>query len=253
MLLACSDKSAAIGMCRHPEVAGRLAPELLIPRVKPDVRDEEWEADARVRDSGLAAQASGCAAVGSARAHRLSPDDLAVATVNLHEHYLNLPGLDIRLRVGGSKAYRTMWLDYQQGLRTRLLAGEALQGVGYPSGSRAARGHVTFTSAKARVVWMDEFHATHDMPALVSTFTPLTVRRAVRVGALQLRAGDWFLARGRGLSDEERKVLWFGHVERVVTHVGPDRHPVPRLLVQVRLATGVCYSWLTPHLQLEEI
>jgi hypothetical protein len=228
MLLACADKAAAVALCRHPVVAERLAPELRMPRA--EARDTEWAIDARVRDTGVAAQATGCAAIGAAQAGPRG-DDLDMATVNLHRYYLELqPQL-----VVSAGPYRDLWDAYLATLRVRLLGGEVVAGTTAPSGALGRSRVVDFATPGARVRAMRQFHFSHAMQPLVGAATPLVVRRALRVGTLQLRAGGWFLARRRGLPANERAVWWFGCVERVVTHVGPDRHPTPRVLVQVRI------------------
>jgi hypothetical protein len=59
--------------------------------------------------------------------------------------------------------------------------------------------------------------------------------QAANIGPVTLTAGSWFLARPRFLLDEEKRpesvAMWFGLVERIFEHTGPNGDK--NLIVQV--------------------
>jgi len=59
--------------------------------------------------------------------------------------------------------------------------------------------------------------------------------RAANIGPVTLTAGSWFLARPHFLLDEEKRpesaAMWFGLVERIFEHTGPNG--AKNLIVQV--------------------
>ena len=173
---------------------------------------EEWAPEDSVLDSSIAASAQGCIPLGRSYFITLTFTEQA----KLHAMYLR--------QYGPQHRYTVLWGRFLEVVSCRP-ANERLN-----TNAHAAAKTVTFNTPVALrthlmlfIAWARAQSLSVDDRRMAQGFSDVcTTFKKVKIGSLQVEIGSWFLARPSMLSAQEQASMWFGHVEDLISHKGPD-------------------------------
>lgn len=178
----------------------------------------DWAPEKVVLDSALQ-----CQPYGKCKQVILSPKQ----QVRLHDMYLerSLGSTTGDARLG---QLRQLWDKYQAHLRSLPSAEQRAAGFYLMGRDRK----LTWRSAQSRVTAIFNFEefvnrlrptATSEQRAIVKRMIfSVKYYSSAKLGSVKLKVGSWFLARPSFLNEHDSKRMWFGKVERIFTHFGPN-------------------------------
>ena len=138
--------------------------------------------------------------------------------------------------------FRQLWEQYV-GHLSRLPLAQQRQ-----AGFNVSRSNIqTWASTRHRVSQIVQFaaymrtlpSATPDQRALAARM-PVSIQyfKSAQIGSQKLVVGSWFLAKPGFLDAGEKSAaaMWFGHVEQILSHIGPSQSS--NLILQVPVCMG---------------
>ena len=226
MIKSCADikasQQASFSLCDPHEFAANV-----------DCKNpQHWAPEQAVLDDAMQ-----CVPLGTGRSSILGEEQ----QFQLHEMYL-ARSLGSNVQDARLTLFRQLWEQYIGHLRDLPLAEQRRAGFNV---SRS--GIQSWATTRQRVSHIVQFatfikaspSATPDQHALAARM-PVSVQcyKSAQIGSLKLVVGSWFLAKPGFLDAGEKSAaaMWFGHVEQILTHIGPSQSS--NLIIQVPVWGG---------------